>query len=384
MIFLRIALVLGLFLCWGCTSLVQNPEYQPNPQVLADALSGRDVLGQDYRDDELPNDDLFSLTPEMARFAEQAVANANNTDKKTEALHTALLSQYGRGINYSAYTTITGAQAFEQRQANCLSYTLLFVTMARHVGINAQFNEVMLPPTWDMRPDNTYLFMHHVNAKVVMHPFNLGWVKVIGMADVSDIVIDLEMRRYKPHYEQHIIDEDQIAAQYYSNRGMELANAGDTRAAFLNLRKALILDKKASYIWNNLGSFYRRLGYLPMAEAVYLHGWELNAKDPSIMHNLAGLYKDLGNDERSAFFLEKVKRHREANPYYQYQLARDLISEKQDYQQAREHIERSLKAEKNEPRFYQLAAEIYEHLGEKKLAEKMRVKAQESAAADGE
>ncbi len=379
---LQLSVILGIFLLWGCSSLVQKPVFNADPQQLAEALSGRVVLGQAYTQAQLPDDDLFGLTPEMASFAEQAVAQATGSDSKTEALHRALMEQTGRGITYSALSTGTPIDAFARREANCLSYTLLFVAMARHIGINAQFNEVMLPPTWDIREDNTYLFMRHVNAKVITSRMNIGWVRIMDSVEVADIVIDLEMGRYRAHYPQHTIDKDNMAAQYYSNRGMELAASGDATQAFLYLRRGLLFNKNASYIWNNLGSFYRRLGHLRLAEAVYLHGLTVNKRDPSILHNLAGLYEQLGNRERQAYFADRVRFHREQNPYYQYQIAQQKIAQG-DYPGARLAIERSLKSEKNEPRFYQLAADIYQQLGQPKLVEKMRAKAEAAVKLDG-
>ncbi len=382
---MKIGRTLGFFAVlslWGCSSLVQKPDFALDSRLLAEALSGQAILGQPYSAEQLPEDDLFGLTPEMMSFAERAVAQASSSSSKTEALHHALMEQTGRGITYSALNTTTGIEAFAQRQANCLSYTLLFVAMARHLGVNARYNEVLLPPTWDMREDNTYLFMRHVNAKVASRRMNFGWVRLMDSFEVADIVIDLEMRLYRPHYPQHFIDNNEIAAQYYSNRGMELAASGERDRAFLYLRRALLLNKTASYIWNNLGSFYRRQGMLPLAEVSYLQGLTVNARDPSILYNLVGLYELLGNRERSEYFSSRVKLHREANPYYQYQQAQQQFTDG-NYPAARIAIERSLKAEKKEPRFYYLAADIYQKLGETRLVEKMRTKAEAAAKLDG-
>src|SRR5690606_11322236 len=124
--------------------------------------------------------------------------------------------------------------------------------------------------------------------------------------------------------------------------------------AFLHLRKALSLVDDSSYIWSNMGSFYRRQGFLPEAEALYLHGLAIDPNDYTIMHNLAGLYRELSNKEQEALFRARVRRHRAANPYYQYKVAQDWMQE-DNYEKARESIEKALKQEKNEPRFYRLA-----------------------------
>jgi tetratricopeptide (TPR) repeat protein len=368
-----------LCLCFSlsaCSSVVQKVPFLSDKGPLAKELSGELILGRPYLPGELPDEDLFGLTREMQVFAEAATARASQSDAKAEALHQALItsSSYGgRGITYSAYDTITGIEAFERRQANCISYTLLFVSMARHVGLKAEVNEVILPPTWDMRASDTYLLMRHVNAKVFMPRLNKSFVRVIGTADVSDIVVDLEMRRYRPHYKQQVIDKNLVAAQFYSNRGMELAAEGNAREGFLYLRKALLMSQEPSYIWSNFGSFYRRQKLLPEAEAIYLHGLSINPRDYTIMHNLAGLYKEMGKSGQSEYYQKRVRQHRNANPYYMFKRAEEAMG-KNDLDGALVLIKNAIKKEENEARFYRLAADIYDKLGDTKNAQHMRDK----------
>ncbi len=364
------------FVLSACSSVVQKVPFLADEGPLAKALSGELILGRPYRPEELPEADLFGLTTEMERFAETATAQVSRSDTKAEALHKALITSSslgGRGITYSAYDTITGIDAFERREANCISYTLLYVAMARHLGLKAEVNEVILPPTWDMRATDTFLLMRHVNAKVFLPRPNRSFVRVVGTADVSDIVVDLEMRRFRPHYKQQIIDKDLVAAQFYSNRGMELASEGDARAGFLYLRKALVMSQQASYIWSNFGSVYRRQNLLPEAEAIYLHGLSINPRDYTIMHNLAGLYKEMGNVEQSEYYQKRVRTYRNANPYYMFKRAQEAL-EKGERDGALVLIKRAIKKEGSEARFYRLAADIYDQLGDKENAQHMRYK----------
>lgn len=372
-----LVMVFVVLLLAGCSSVVQKTPFSANKGPLATALSGELILGRPYKNDELPSVDLFGLTAEMRLFAETVTASAKHKDSKAEALHQALMTSSahgGRGITYTSLVTNTGINAFEQRQANCLSYTLLYVAMARHLGLNAEVNEVMLPPTWEMRDNDTYLFMRHVNAKVFMprkHTFS--WVRVAETADVGDIVVDLEMRRFRPHYKQKVIDKDLVAAQFYSNRGMELSAAGNTREAFLYLRKALLVNAEQSYIWSNFGSFYRRQKMFTEAEAIYLHGLALNPRDYTIMHNLSGLYLERGDKVKHKEYQQRVRQHRNANPYYMFKLAEEL-SERNENDKALELLRKAIKKEKDEERFYRLAADIYERTGDSENAKLMRDK----------
>lgn len=368
-----------LLVCFSlsaCSSMVQKVPFLSENGPLARELSGELILGHPYAPEDLPNANLFGLTKEMQLFAESATAQASESDARAEALHKALIgsvNEGGRGITYSAYDTITGIDAFEQRQANCISYTLLYVAMARHLGLKAEVNEVILPPTWDMRAGDTYLLMRHVNAKVFMPRRNRDFAQLAGSADISDIVVDLEMRRYRPHYKQQVIDQSLVAAQFYSNRGVELAAEGNAREAFLYLRKALLMSDEPSYIWSNFGSFYRRQKLLVEAEAIYLHGLKINPRDYTIMHNLAGLYKDLGNIEKSEYYQQRVRQYRNANPYFIYKRAEEML-EKNDLKSAAQLIQKAIKKEDGEARFYRLAIDIYDKQGDSQKAQQMRDK----------
>jgi tetratricopeptide (TPR) repeat protein len=380
---IRIPLYLCLLLLVGCASLVHKNKYPPEPEALARALSGELVLGRAVVLSELPEENLFGLTEPMKVFAQAINARASSASKKAELLHQQLIlpqTAGGRGISYSALRTITGVEAFEQRQANCLSYTLLYVSLARYLGLKAYVNEVMLPPTWGMRNDETYLFMRHVNAMVNMpKPIFGGIIRDMSVADISDIVVDLEMRRYRANYTQGVISEASTAGMFYSNKGMELAAAGNSALAFKYLRRSLQVAEEVSYLWSNLGSFYRKQGLNVEAEAAYLQGLGYNPKDLTIMHNLAGLYLDTNNPVRAEEFRLQVRRHRNANPYFIYRRAQEKLA-RADLPAATALIEQAIKKQNDEPLFYKFALKLYEQQGDTHKAEKMRQKIDSFAA----
>lgn len=358
---LLLALSAGLF---ACASVLPGLGSKPDEQLMQTALSGEPLLGRPFDEAELPSVDLMALTPEMKAFAERHTAGIKSGFARAKALHRALLgptTEGGHGITYTAFYTLSAADAFEQRQANCLSFTLLYVSMARHVGLSAQVNEVDLPPTWDLRNQDAFLFLRHVNAKVSLRR--------------DEVVIDLEMDRYNTNYDQRLISETLAAAQYYNNRGMELSAEGEIKQAFLYLRKALLLDDQQSYIWNNMATVYRRNGFMDEAEALYMHGLRLDDRDLSIISNLSGLYRQMGQDEKADEFFQRAERHRSINPYYMYYEALKYF-EAGDAAKAQTLIVRAIRKEDTEVRFYELAEKVYKALGDERRAEIMRQRAE--------
>ncbi len=344
----------------GCTS-VQPKENQPYSTDVTQLLYGEAFLGHRVTETELPNYDLMAVTPEMLAFAQRVVHHETDYFERIRALHVALLSaqdQGGRGIIYNAYTTEIPADTFAHRRANCLSFTLLYVALARQVGIKAKVNEVEIPPTWDLRNKNDMVFLRHVNVRVPL----LGETHNILKND--DVIIDLEMDRYNHTYPQHDIDDNLTAAQFYSNRAMEYLDEKDLKNSFLFLRKAISLNDQQSYIWSNLGALYGRARLMKQAEVAYLHALSINSSDLTVMNNLAYLYQHTGNKAGAAKYLKLAQRYRDSNPFYQYNLALAAFEDRQ-YEEALSHVKRAMSREKKEVRFLELAVRIYEQMNEK-------------------
>jgi tetratricopeptide (TPR) repeat protein len=256
---------------------------------------------------------------------------------------------------------------FEQRRANCLSFTLLYVALARAAGLDAYVNEVEIPPTWDLRSKKDMVFLRHVNVKVPLLRDTTNIIKH------DDVVIDLEMNRYRSNYNQHEINDTQAAAQFYSNRAMEYLEKNNAEESFLNLRKSINMSNQQSYVWSNLGALYSHKQLWREAELAYLHGLELNPADLTIMNNLAYLYRQIGNKNEAQKYYQLALRYRESNPFYQYNLALSAF-EIGDYAQSLEFTLKAIEREKNDVRFYELAADLYTKLGRTAKAEQMQRK----------
>jgi Tfp pilus assembly protein PilF len=217
-------------------------------------------------------------------------------------------------------------------------------------------NEVEIPPTWDLRNKKEMVFLRHVNVKVPMSRENPN------ILHNDDVVIDLEMNRYRANYSQHEISDISAAAQFYSNRAMEYLEIHDTVDAFLSLRKSISLNDQQSYVWSNLGALYGRKNLWREAELAYLHGLELNPEDLTVMNNLSYLYHQTGDNEQAIKYFKLAQHYRESNPFYQYNLALGAFDQG-DYPAALQFVTRAIEREKNDARFYELAASIYEKQG---------------------
>jgi tetratricopeptide (TPR) repeat protein len=383
---MKYLLIVACILFFSACSSTQEKIVFSSP-LINQALSGESLVGHQVSSSELPNFDLFDLTDEMKVFAKNAVASAHNQDEKVEMLHRALLSSEGegRGIGYSLLSTATPVEIFASRKANCLGHSLLFVAMARYLGLNAHVNQVMIPPYWNINEadsnKDSFLLIKHVNVKVKLRKFTYanGPEGSIKMGSSSEIVIDLEMRRFRSIYHQTLLKDDQVAALFYNNRAMELMAEGNAKESFLYLKRALEFQPDANFIWSNLGTLYRRNGQMEIAEAVYLKALSIDPSNLSLLTNLAGIYKQMGRDAQKTEYERRVKKYRESNPYYLYKMAR-RAKEDGHWDKAAEWIQRAISKQKAEERFYRLAAEVYEHQELFDQAKKMQNKADALAA----
>lgn len=298
--------------------------------------------------------DFLTLTPAMARFAEQAVAGASSDRQKVRKLLHAIIDPERLGLRFEESASYGAAEAFDHARANCLSFTAMYVAMARHVGLEAEFNEVDVPPAWNLRGADTMIFYRHVNALVRIGP---------GRRQAIDVFPE----EYDTSYPQRVISDRLATAQHYNNLAMEALVVADARSAQRNLARAIAIDPDVSYLWANLGTSYRRAGQLRAAELAYAKALSLEPRDYVAIGNLARLYRDLGRLEESARLQRRATRFQATNPYYHYRQALDALAARH-YDVARVRALRAVHMYEKEHRFHFLLGATYRALGERERA----------------
>jgi Flp pilus assembly protein TadD len=363
----RVITLISIALLCSCKSVAPTTKNQPVLGV-EKLLSGNLILGRELSFSELPNEDLFEVTPEMAKFANNATQDANTPLTKAVALHKALIkseSEGGQGVKFNAKITESAPNTFVHKQANCLSFSILYVALSRYLNLEAYINEVDIPPSWNMFADSSIFFMLHVNA-IVKFPSEAR-----GLGKVDYVVVDLQLDQYRPSYTQRTLSSELIDAQFYSNKSTEALAEGDKEKAFLYISRALQANQRQSYIWNNLAVIYRRSNLPNEAELAYLKGLEVRPNDLTIMNNLAVLYRETNQPDKAEHYLSAAKRYRQSNPYQEYSLASSALVAG-DAKSALVHIQQAINIENKEKRFYQLASTIYRELDQPRSSDNMQ------------
>jgi Flp pilus assembly protein TadD len=287
--------------------------------------------------------DILALTPAMLEFLEKAVGADVPRSQRPVRLARATLGAGELGFSYEPLLTLTAADAFEKRSGNCLAFSNLFIAMARHLGLDAWYQEVPLPPQWS-DVDGVWLVNLHVNAVVAAR--NGFWIVDVSGEQVFD---NKESRR---------LTDAEAHGLYLNNLGAEALLAHDLPRAYAYLRKALGVAPKLPHAWSNLGVAYDRNGQVADAIRAYQLALRYDPVESRAADNLFRVYEREGNLQASAKLRRRVESRRRRNPYYQHQLARQALTE-QRYEEASRFLRRAIALNDEDYRFhYDLARSL--------------------------
>jgi Flp pilus assembly protein TadD len=251
-----------------------------------------------------------------------------------------------------AEVTRTASATFHDRQGNCLSFTMLFVSLARAAGLRASYQRVQVPPTWTY--DGTVVVANHVNT-------------VVQTGGGEETIVDFNIRPYEGRNVSRRVDDDYALGLFYTNLGAEAMLRQEYAAALVYLREAAAVDADSPGVWVNLGVLYARHGRYEHAESAYLRALESDDDEPSALANLVLVYQAIGEPQLAAEYRRRVQGYRERNPYYHFASA-TLAFEQQRFSEAMTSLRRAVRLKPDEPEFYALRGQVQAALGKQRDA----------------
>lgn len=338
---LKMGVLLSLALLLGsCTSI---PDVKPSAQELAQVH--RFLAAYPELDAEEETRRFLHMTEEMKSYTDLFVRRKGGAGERLTQIFKSIHDPSTIGVTYDVDAHFNAEQVFKHGRANCLSYSALFVSMSRHVGLQAKFQEVDLPPSWSLGDKDLLLRFRHVN---VMIPVGSGREKVA----------DFRLDRFSHFYPRRVIGDHVALSLHYNNLAIEAMFEDDWEQVFKHLKAALVADPKRVVAWSNLGIALRRNDRLDLAEIAYRHALHLNSRDYSVMNNLAQLYRLIGRGDLASFYNDRSSSHRLKNPYFHFANAQREYRAK-NYDAALEHVNSALRLQKKEGNFLQLKAFIF-------------------------
>ena len=311
--------------------------------------------------------DILEMSPEMIAFLEHHVNPESGDYSKMLQLLDAVIDEGGFSLVYDDKTR-TAVETFNQRRGNCLSFTNMFIAMARHLGLDAAYQEVEIPPDWSAQ-GQSFILSRHINV-------------LLYFGSNKERVVDFNIDDFKSSYTVKRVSDKRARAHHFNNLGVEEMLSGNHQAALFYFRLAADADSRFSPLWINLGALYRREGLPVYAEAAYLNALREESRNLVAMSNLARLYQQQGETMLAGQYRQRAERHRMRNPYYRYELAQKAY-DAEDYEQAIAHLKVAVRYKKEVDSFYYLLGLSYFKIGEHKAGERWIAKAAESVEEDG-
>jgi len=290
--------------------------------------------------------DAFEVNADMSQFL--AANISTRSDERT--FDDLIEAMESFGIRHLAYDNQT------LHRGNCLTFTNLFLVMARRVGLRAYFQEVRIPPDWIIQGDMMVL-RRHINVRVrLMGRVAEGFgQRVVDFGDetIPASYIDTANR---------VISDERAMAHFYNNWAAESLADGDSNLAFAYVRKSLLEgDVDFAPAWILVGVMYQRVGREGRAEQAYLRALQAEPDETA----------------------DLVSSHRQRNPYFKLAEARDAYAQG-DFRTAIKQLRKAIRLKPDDADLYLLLADAFAAEGDLEKAEHYRREGNKLAGIDGD
>ena len=302
----------------------------------------------------------YKLTDEMRNWAHGAVEGTVTREERLTRLQARLLDPSKTAIMYQWGYTGTAAEVFENRKANCLAFTNLFVGMAREVGVEVYYLGVNDVESYRKEGDLVVVSDHIA----------------VGFGGLKDrVIFDFSETPPDNYHNFSKISDLTAISMFHSNRGAEALQMGKVDEALVWLRLAVEIDPDLPNAWVNYGVGLRRQGDHRRAEEAYRRALALDPRTYSAYQNLASLLRIEKRLEEARAYEEMLVTSPSRNPYTYITLG-DLSRIGGRVEEAEKLYRRAIRLNANDAAAYAALGELAVSSGNYRRARKMLKKAQ--------
>jgi tetratricopeptide (TPR) repeat protein len=302
----------------------------------------------------------FEIDDEIRQLARQAAGNAYSDTQKVEAIVDAIINLGGFSISYDWLSNKTAKEVFREGKGNCLAYTNLFVGMARSVGVDAVYADVMFSERLT-REAEIIVKSTHITAAVTLP----GGLTLIDFTKTPE----RKYTAFRP------IDDLEAIANFYNNQGFlygYFTERGDVD--FDPLAKELQMYHLALEILptferarNNLGVALRRRGRIDEAIEQYKLAIQQNPQYVEAHSNLGTAYLHQGRTEEALKEYRRAAENAGPDGYVHERLGATFLRLGR-YQEAIKELRKALSKEPALADAHYHLGECYRALGDEKKA----------------
>lgn len=314
--------------------------------------------------DNVNVEEVFFVSKEMRQFIAFDIAEQLRIKGLKQGLFDALYGEAKLKIEYDTSITKNAAQAFATRSGNCMSLVLMTAAFAKEIGLEVQYQNVKLKPSWSR--NGPLLFnAGHINVILLERHTPKTFFSGIRQQMTVDFLPPETMR----HLATETISEKTAIAMYMNNRAAESLAQAKLDNAYWWARSAIMQDPFLVSAYNTLGAVYRSNGNLQEAQNAFMFALEQDPKDSSVMLNLSYTLRALGRIDEAELLAEKVTKVRPHQAYYFFGLGQQAMKEK-NYSAAKNFFNQELDSAPENPEFHFWLANALLQLNELKSAER--------------
>lgn len=314
----------------------------------ADLLSGRAIFGEEVSSGERADIDILGTDDAMREFVADLLSAPQGAARFRQLMERMRSGGYALS-GYDPYANLSARAAFAERRGNCLTYTSLFIALARELGFEASYQLVDVPPDYDS-VNGMVVLNKHVNARVDHVP---------GRGSVT---VEFSEEFASGIHDRRVVDDQFALALHYNNLAFSGDMAGDERGAFVYLKKAIELTPRNPDLWTNLGVFHARRGHFDDAISGYRWAMKLDADHSAAVRGLANAYGALGQADNARFYQRRAAHSRARDAYTYYTLAQRAYQAERPAESL-ELISEAIRLHRKDHRFHRLQGEVHDLLG---------------------
>ncbi|WP_432592387.1 tetratricopeptide repeat protein [Stenotrophomonas maltophilia] len=340
------------------SAIALNPAATEAPAVVASTAAATIPTPQQ----------VFAIPPAMLDMLRTQVINRSySREQRLQALVEMIFDRHGLDLQYDADATLTVSEIWQQRRANCLAFTLMFVALAREAGIQARVQEVGQVVSWYQDQAQGLVYsVGHVNAGV-------GFAGRFATVDLDRNVL-YDRRGPLP------ISQARALAHFYNNRGAERMASGDLVGARTFFNAALAQDNSFAATWNNLGVLENRTGDTAAARRALETALRLDGRQDAALTNASALYRKLGMVVQAQALEQRLQSVQREDPFAQYMLGAEAERAGQ-LDQAIRYYRQAVRLYDTAHQFHFGLARAYFLAGQLKRADRELLRAQELGGA---
>lgn len=288
----------------------------------------------------------------LERFERQVLDRRRHPRARVNALLKFIFDEDGLGLKYADDRSRTVAESIADRKANCLSFTLVFLELAKAANFKAWFLESDRSLVW-FSQDNSLYLAGHVSAQI-----KLGNKRVEVNFDPDTPLTNSQQRP---------ASDERVVAHYYNNRAAEQMSKNDFVGAEAYFEAAFNMDPSLVSIHNNRGALHRRQGNEQAAAKSFEKALSIDANDLSALSNLVTVYRILERSAEADQLAEKLASVQRDNPLHHF-IKGAQHENNGEYDEALSFYKRASRLDRREPAYLLALERVSEAAGKPSLA----------------